>query len=112
MGIITDSIFKIADFIGKLGMRMYTYKEANAELLERNSGRQSLTERFADTRKFTEDLCKSFIAEDYVIQSMPDASPTKWHLAHTTWFFERFILNTYIKNYSFYDSAYNFLFNS
>jgi len=112
VGIITDSIFKIVDFIGKLGMRMYTYKEANAELLERNSGRQSLTERFADTRKFTEDLCKSFIAEDYVIQSMPDASPTKWHLAHTTWFFERFILNTYIKNYSFYDSAYNFLFNS
>ena len=91
---------------------MYTYKEAKPDLQEKNNNRQTLTERFRSVRNFTEELCRTFIAEDYVIQSMPDASPVKWHLAHTTWFFEIFILNQQTKDYTFYDSAYNFLFNS
>ena len=43
---------------------------------------------------------------------MPDASPTKWHLAHTTWFFETFILKKFVRNYQEFHSNYNFLFNS
>lgn len=90
---------------------MYTYKETNPDQ-EKNYNKQTLTERFISVRKFTEELCRTFIAEDYVIQSMPDASPVKWHLAHTTWFFEIFILNQHLKNYTFHDTQYNFLFNS
>ncbi|MBA2650498.1 MAG: ergothioneine biosynthesis protein EgtB [Legionella sp.] len=47
------------------------------------------------TRRHTEDLCKELLIEDYIIQTMDDVSPPKWHLAHTTWFFETFILNKY-----------------
>ena len=91
---------------------MYTYKDPRLELSDRIYNKQTLTERFVNVRVFTEDLCRSFIAEDYVIQSMQDASPTKWHLAHTTWFFETFILSQYMKNYEFYNYNYKYLFNS
>ena len=60
------------------------------------SGRESraaiLFERFKKVRSFSEALCATLEPEDYVVQSMPDVSPTKWHLAHTSWFFETFIL--------------------
>jgi ergothioneine biosynthesis protein EgtB len=52
----------------------------------------ALHRRFTDIRAFSERLCEPLRPEDYVAQSMPEASPTKWHLAHTTWFFDRFIL--------------------
>ncbi len=91
---------------------MYIYKDPSPAIKEENFSKRSLTERFISVRKFTEDLCKPLIAEDHVIQSMPDASPVKWHLAHTTWFFETFILSQYTKNYTFYNDTYKFLFNS
>ena len=67
---------------------------------------------FINVRNFSETLCKPLVTEDYVIQSMPDVSPTKWHLAHTTWFFETFILYKYLKDYKPINPKYSYLFNS
>lgn len=67
---------------------------------------------FLKARAATLDLCASLCAEDYVVQSMPDVSPTKWHLAHTAWFFEHFILEPHLPGYAVFDPAFNYLFNS
>src|SRR5262245_54257772 len=67
-----------------------------------------LGHRFAQVRARTVALCTPLSAEDQQIQAMPDASPTKWHLAHTTWFFERFVL----ADQPAFDPAFAFLFNS
>ena len=72
----------------------------------------SRTERFADVRTFTDELAAPLSAEDQTVQSMPDASPTKWHLAHTTWFFETFVLRPHAGGYRPLDPAYEYLFNS
>jgi ergothioneine biosynthesis protein EgtB len=72
----------------------------------------SLAKRYQTVRAFTERLCKPLAKEDYVIQSMPDVSPTKWHLAHTSWFFETFILSRLDKKYKSPHAQYNYLFNS
>jgi len=72
----------------------------------------SLVDQYLRTRKFSHLLCETLEPEDYVIQSMPDASPTKWHLAHTSWFFETFLLKTRDKGYVSPFPQYNFLFNS
>ena len=74
--------------------------------------RENLIERFKSVRNFSHYLCKPLVTEDYVIQSMPDVSPTKWHLAHTSWFFEAFILSKVHKDYKSLHPQYNFLFNS
>ncbi|MEM8993312.1 MAG: ergothioneine biosynthesis protein EgtB [Acidobacteriota bacterium] len=70
-----------------------------------------LAERYAAVRGATEALCRPLETEDYVVQSMPDASPAKWHLAHTTWFFEAFILARRA-DYESPEPAFHFLFNS
>src|SRR5206468_2609856 len=57
-------------------------------------------------------LCEPLAIEDYVVQSMPDASPTKWHLAHTSWFFETFVLRRGVRDYLSLDERYAVLFNS
>ncbi|MDN7125487.1 ergothioneine biosynthesis protein EgtB [Pseudidiomarina sp. 1APP75-32.1] len=57
-------------------------------------------------------LIKGLSAEDMMLQSMPDASPTKWHLAHTSWFFETFLLQPHLTGYQSFDDAYQYLFNS
>ena len=67
---------------------------------------------YRDVRAQTEALCEPLAVEDYVAQSMPDASPAKWHLAHTTWFFERFILQTEHSGYRCFHAGYDYLFNS
>ena len=72
----------------------------------------SLKKDFLTTRNQTEFLCKPLAIEDYVIQSMTDVSPPKWHLAHTTWFFDRFILKTFQKDYRPFNERYHFIFNS
>ena len=56
-------------------------------------------EQYQRVRRFTEQLCDPLVTEDYVIQSMPDVSPTKWHLAHVSWFFETFLLSPAIPGY-------------
>ncbi|MEP0706620.1 MAG: ergothioneine biosynthesis protein EgtB [Parvibaculum sp.] len=74
--------------------------------------RNQLKERYLAVRQTTETLAEPLSPEDQTIQSMPDASPAKWHRAHTTWFFETFLLKSFAANYAVFDEAYNYLFNS
>ena len=67
---------------------------------------------FHSTRQATLALTQTLSAEDCAIQSMPDASPVKWHLAHTTWFFETFVLAPHHPGYCVFDPAFRMLFNS
>ncbi len=71
-----------------------------------------LHKRYREIRDTSLQLTEPFSAEDQMLQSMPDASPAKWHLAHTTWFFETFILGAHIRGYKPFDSRYKQLFNS
>jgi ergothioneine biosynthesis protein EgtB len=75
------------------------------------SSTQQLHRRFAAVRAFTHTLCEPLSPEDCCIQSMPSASPTRWHLAHTSWFFETFLLKT-DPAYRVFDEHYEVLFNS
>jgi len=75
------------------------------------STRKNLAARFAHTRAMTVALTESLTAEDMQVQSMPDVSPTKWHLGHTTWFFETFVLEGQI-GWRTVDETYRVLFNS
>ncbi|MGE5269973.1 MAG: ergothioneine biosynthesis protein EgtB [Thiohalocapsa sp.] len=68
--------------------------------------------RFESVRRDSETLAANLTAEDQAIQSMPDVSPTKWHLAHTSWFFETFILQPHDPGYRPFDAAFAYLFNS
>jgi ergothioneine biosynthesis protein EgtB len=72
----------------------------------------SLVERFRAVRAETERLAAPLSAEDQAVQSMPDASPTKWHRAHTSWFFETFLLIPHLPGYRSFDERYAYLFNS
>ena len=72
----------------------------------------STAESYNSVRRRTENLCRSLETEDYVIQPADFVSPPKWHLAHTTWFFETFLLKPYAPNYREFHPRYNFLFNS
>ncbi len=72
----------------------------------------TLADRFVATRSLTESLASPLSAEDQTVQSMPDVSPTKWHRAHTTWFFETFLLQPSLTGYRCFHPGYGFLFNS
>ena len=72
----------------------------------------SLLERYQRVRTHTERLCQPLEIEDMVVSSMTDVSPTKWHLAHTSWFFETFVLATHSPSYVTPNPKYAFLFNS
>ena len=72
----------------------------------------SVAGQYADVRAATLALAAPLAPEDQVVQSMPDASPTKWHLAHTTWFFETMVLGRFVPSYRPVDERYAFLFNS
>lgn len=71
-----------------------------------------LSDRYRAVRKRTEQICAPLHTEDYVVQPIADVSPPKWHLGHTSWFFETFILRPYFMGYQEFDSQYNFVFNS
>lgn len=72
----------------------------------------TLAVRLARVRAASERLCRPLAVEDYGVQSMPDASPAKWHLAHTSWFFETFVLGPHRPGYQPYCAAWAPLFNS
>ena len=72
----------------------------------------TVLEHYKNTRAYTNQICKPLEIEDYTPQSTEFASPPKWHLAHTSWFFEEIILKQYIKNYQVFNSDFSFLFNS
>ena len=72
----------------------------------------SPVDRYLTVRQLTRDLCSHLELEDYIVQSMPDVSPTRWHLAHTTWFFETFLLKRFCESYQPFDDQFEFLFNS
>jgi ergothioneine biosynthesis protein EgtB len=74
--------------------------------------RDGLAARYAALRQATEALAAPLSAEDQTLQSMPDCSPTKWHRAHTSWFFETFLLSPFDPDYRVFDAAYGYLFNS
>lgn len=71
-----------------------------------------LSELFSQTRSDTEMICKPLQIEDYVVQPIVDVSPPKWHLGHTTWFFEEFILKPHKSGYKLFDEQFAFVFNS
>lgn len=74
--------------------------------------RNNLINKFIEVRKLSLELTSPLETEDFVIQSMQDVSPTKWHLAHTTWFFEAFILHKALSDYKSFHPLYAYLFNS
>jgi ergothioneine biosynthesis protein EgtB len=73
---------------------------------------EPLPGRYETVRARTEALAAPLTAEDQCVQSMPDASPAKWHRAHVTWFFEEFVLRASRENYQVFDEDFRFLFNS
>lgn len=72
----------------------------------------SLFSKYSEVRLLTEEICQPLQPEDFVVQPVVDVSPPKWHLAHTTWFFENFVLKDFMPDYKLFDDDYHFLFNS
>jgi len=72
----------------------------------------SLIERYFSVRKYSEFICEPLVVEDYVVQPAADVSPPKWHLGHTTWFFEEFVLSRFLKDYKVFHQRYAYIFNS
>lgn len=73
---------------------------------------ESLLNNFKKVRHHSETLCKPLLTEDYVVQPTDEVSPPKWHLGHTTWFFETMVLKPFLKGYVEFHPQYNFIFNS
>ena len=71
-----------------------------------------LLEKYKNVRAHSETICAPLLTEDYVVQPVAEVSPPKWHLGHTTWFFETFVLKPFFHGYTEFDSQYNFVFNS
>lgn len=82
------------------------------DILQKRPGKEDLLQSFLKTRSETLRLIENFRSEDLNLQASDFVSPTKWHLAHTTWFFEQFILVPNVENYKVFDSTFSYLFNS
>src|SRR5271157_4334714 len=81
--------------------------------LDRLAGRDTKSgAQFCSVRQQTEKLCEPLTPEDMMVQSCPEASPVKWHLAHTTWFFESFVLREFLLGYKVFNPDFAWLFNS
>src|SRR5512144_3107429 len=85
---------------------------ATAQALHSVTDSRALLARYDEVRNTTTGLAQPLAIEDYVIQSAPECSPAKWHLAHTTWFFENFILQPFAPGYQPFHAQYGYLFNS
>ena len=88
---------------------MSTLTPASAESL---TNKAAVLERFRSTRQRTMALCEPLTPEDMMVQSCAEASPVKWHLAHTSWFFETFVLREFVAAYQPFDPDFLWLFNS
>lgn len=75
-------------------------------------GKEGVKKYYREVRRLSESLCQPLATEDYVIQTMVDVSPPKWHLAHTSWFFENFLLIPFLAQYSPFNAQFGYLFNS
>jgi ergothioneine biosynthesis protein EgtB len=73
---------------------------------------EALAARYSHVRRVSLEICEPLQTEDFVVQSMPDASPAKWHLAHTSWFFEQFLLKPLLTGYRVFHADFEYLFNS
>ena len=91
---------------------MVEHRNPSAAAASSNPDRAALARRFDAVRARSLRLIEGLEPEDMVIQSMPDVSPTKWHLAHTSWFFETFLLEAHQAGYRHFDDTYRYLFNS
>lgn len=81
-------------------------------ILDSGNASENIAQRFQQVRQQTERLVQPLSAEDCQLQSMPDASPAKWHLAHVTWFFETFVLERFEADFAPFDASFRVLFNS
>ena len=77
-----------------------------------DKGIEELIKKYAYVREYTEEICGPLETEDYVVQPIDEVSPPKWHLGHTTWFYETFILKPNLPDYKEFNPYYNFVFNS
>ena len=101
---------KASDTLVAEGARGHGEPRTASESPETRSRR--LLEKYRKVRDFSAHLCRNLEPEDYVVQSMPDVSPTKWHLAHTSWFFETFVVKVWMQRYRSEVPQYAYLFNS
>src|ERR1700735_1968336 len=76
------------------------------------SSTKTLLDRYRLVRRRSVELCNPLTPEDMMVQSCPEASPAKWHLAHTAWFFESFVLKEFLTGYRIFDTDFPWLFNS
>ncbi|TQV73019.1 ergothioneine biosynthesis protein EgtB [Aliikangiella marina] len=91
---------------------MLDFQPEVAQRQQAGSTSGTLLKQYQETRNYSIQICEGLSDEDLQAQSMADASPLKWHLAHTTWAFETFLLKTYLVEYEAYDPLYEYLFNS
>lgn len=87
-------------------------RKTQAQIASGNARNEKLRKHFIKVRELTEELCSRLSDADASVQAMPDTSPAKWHLAHTTWFFEVFVLRDHFSAYDLFDSNFHYLFNS
>src|ERR1700679_206283 len=83
-----------------------------SQIVEATAAATSLLARYKAVRQTTRQLCSPLSPEDMMVQSCPEASPVKWHLAHTSWFFETFVLREFAAGYQPYHPDFHWLFNS
>jgi ergothioneine biosynthesis protein EgtB len=84
----------------------------HTDISSHNKYAESVRKRYQDVRERSIDLCKPLQTEDFVVQPTVDVSPPKWHLAHTSWFFETFLLQPYLPDYKVFHPGYGYVFNS
>ena len=118
VGIHHASVANGVNNTGDANRRSDAHHPANGAVLAKDSASlllkslRTLPARFAAVRAQTERLAAPLSAEDCQVQSMPDASPVKWHLAHTTWFFEVFVLEAFEPHFKPFNAQFKVLFNS
>ena len=96
-----------ATYVTASGMGLHRMSQSPSSRVE-----LSLSELYGRVRAQSVALAAPLSGEDQCVQSMPDASPTKWHLAHTSWFFETVVLGPHLPGYAVFDDRFRFIFNS